>query len=334
MASSWWQSRPVVETESKRWHLIVLGIVLLILLGPLMVPVTTNGQVSNREAAGEGAKFIEVSGVEVHYVQSPPKANCESDSKLVVLIHGFGASTQSWQAVQNDFSPCDEVISYDRPAFGFTERPLSWQGLNPYSNAAQQQMLKAIITVFAKGRDVVLVGHSAGGSIAAQFALDNADLVQKLVLESPAILNGSPAAGLVWLTYLPQLNHLGPLLVSSIASSGMQILYDSYHDRKLLTDKTIDAYRLPLTIENWEFAFWEFTRADKSSNVADQLKDFEMPVLLLTGDDDRIVETELTRKLAKLIPEAQYVEVANVGHLVHEEQPDIFLEVVQSFIAD
>ena len=299
-----------------------------------MVPVTTSGKVSFREAAGADAKFIEVAGVDVHYVQTAPQASCSAAAKLVVLIHGFGANTQSWKPVQQSFSPCDEVISYDRPAFGFTERPLNWQGVNPYSNEAQQRILKEIIAYFAKGREVVLVGHSAGGTIAAQFALDNPKLVQKLVLESPAILNGSPGAGLAWLTYLPQINHLGPMLVSSIASSGMQILYNSYHDRELLTEETIAAYRLPLTIKNWEFAFWEFSRADKSNNVADRLGEFAMPVLLITGDYDRIVETKLTQRLAMLMPKAKYVEVANVGHLLHEEQPELFLEVVKSFIAD
>lgn len=320
--------------RTKAARLVWLGIVLAILLGPLMIPVTSSGVLTHTEAAGKDGTFFKWQGIDIHYRLTPATASCLAPGNLIVLIHGFGASTFSWLPVETKFSPCDEVISYDRPAFGFTERPLSWKGVNPYSSEAQELILREFISVFANGRDVVLVGHSAGGTIAAQFALDNPELVHKLVLESPAILNGTPGAGLAWLTYVPQINHLGPRLVSSIASSGMQILYDSYHDRKLLTEETIAAYRLPLKIKNWEFAFWEFSRADKSNNVANRLSEFEMPVLLITGDDDRIVQTQLTRELAKLMPAATYVEVKNVGHLLHEERPEVFLEEVAAFIAD
>ena len=316
----------------ERRKMILLGIVLAVLLGPLMVPVNTSGALDYREAAGPDATFFKSQSIDIHYELTAASASCPEPGKLVVLIHGFGASTFSWRPVEDKFSDCDDVISYDRPAFGLTERALSWQKVNPYSMQAQMAILGDLIAKFAKQREVVLVGHSAGGTIAAQFALDNPSKVSKLVLEAPAILNGSPVAGSSWYTYIPQLNHVGPLLVSSIASSGMNLLSESYHDTSKLTDETIAGYRVPLTIKNWEFAFWEYSRADRATNVAGRLSEFQMPVLIITGDDDRVVETALSRELATKMPEAEFVEISNSGHLPHEETVAEFMAAVLPFV--
>jgi pimeloyl-ACP methyl ester carboxylesterase len=265
-------------------------------------------------------------------VQTPVRASCLIEGKTIILIHGFGASTFSWKPIQQSFSPCETVIAYDRPAFGFTERPLSWKGLNPYSMAGQMQILDDLVAKFANGRKVVLIGHSAGGQVAAQYALDNASRVSNLILESPAILNGTPGAGMAWLTYVPQINHLGPALVASIATTGDALLESSFHDKSKLTGETYDGYHAPLKIKNWEFAFWEFSRADKTNDVASRLTEFKMPVLLITGDDDTVVETALTEKLATKMPKAKLVVVPNAGHLLHEEKPTVFVDVVRAEI--
>jgi 3-oxoadipate enol-lactonase len=57
-----------------------------------------------------------------------------------------------------------------------------------------------------------------------------------------------------------------------------------------------------------------------------------MPVLIITGDDDRVVETALSRELATKMPEAEFVEISNSGHLPHEETVDEFMAAVKKFI--
>jgi pimeloyl-ACP methyl ester carboxylesterase len=112
----------------------------------------------------------------------------------------------------------------------------------------------------------------------------------------------------------------------------MNLLSESYHDTSKLTDETIAGYRVPLTIKNWEFAFWEFSRADRATNVAGRLSEFQMPVLIITGDDDRVVETALSRELATKMPGAEFVEIANSGHLPHEETVAEFMAAVLPFV--
>ena len=316
----------------QRRKMIWLGVLFTILIGPLLVPVSTSGTISYKDAAGSNATFFKSMGIDIHYVQTPIRANCLVEGKLIVLVHGFGASTFSWQPVQQSFSPCDTVISYDRPAFGFTERPLTWKGLNPFSMPGQIQILDDLIAKFGGGKQAVLIGHSAGGLVVAEYARLHPFKVSKLILESPAILNDTPGDDLAWLTYIPEIDHLGPALVSGIATSGDDLLRRSFHDGSKLTKATYDGYHAPLKIKNWEFAFWEFARANRDNEVEENLDDFKMPVLLITGDDDRVVETRLTEKLAKMTPGAKLVVVPKAGHLLHEEDPKAFMQAVGEFI--
>jgi pimeloyl-ACP methyl ester carboxylesterase len=112
----------------------------------------------------------------------------------------------------------------------------------------------------------------------------------------------------------------------------MNLLSESYHDTEKLTDEIIAGYRVPLTIENWEFAFWEYSRADRSNDVAKRLNEFAMPVMIITGDDDRVVETALTRELASKMPQAAFVVITDSGHLLHEEDPEEFIAAILPFI--
>jgi len=58
-----------------------------------------------------------------------------------------------------------------------------------------------------------------------------------------------------------------------------------------------------------------------------------MPVALITGDDDRIVPTPESVRLASDLPNARLVVIANAGHVPHEEQPGAFMDAVISFLS-
>jgi pimeloyl-ACP methyl ester carboxylesterase len=56
------------------------------------------------------------------------------------------------------------------------------------------------------------------------------------------------------------------------------------------------------------------------------------PVLVITGDDDRIVPTKDSIRLAGELPNASLEVIADAGHLPHEEQPQVFMEAVISYL--
>lgn len=311
----------------------LLGLLALALVVPFLIPVETSGTKSYQEAAGPNATFFEASGVDVYYEKTDFVCTAGKDCSnppVIFLMHGFGAHSFSFDSITAELSELGDVIAYDRPGFGFTERPTSWIGENPYGSIGNDQILDDLISNFAAGRKVILIGHSAGGTLAAQYAIDNREKVQGLILISPAILTqgGSPS-WLNWVYSIPQLDHLGPLLVSSIASSGMDLLYRSWYDQSLITEETISGYRAPLEIAGWEEGFWEFNRAPRSFDVQERIAELDLPVLLITGDTDTVVATRDTEELASLIPSSVLFVIPKSGHLAQEESPDQTMKAIK-----
>jgi pimeloyl-ACP methyl ester carboxylesterase len=310
----------------------LLGFLLLLLVGPFLVPVNTTGTQTKEEAAQalwqSKSNFTEFAGHQVHFVTSG-----DPDSeRLIVLLHGFGASAFSYKDVLDPLGELGYVIAYDRAAFGFTERPTSWEE-NPYGIESQLSVLDQLIDRFGQGKEVVVLGHSAGGNIAASYAVENPEKVDTLILFAPAVLTTGGAPGFLnFLFDIPQLNHLGPLLVSTIATSGLQILYESYFDQNQITDEVLAGYTAPLMVEGWEKAFWEFNKAPRNSGVGQRLEELAVPTLVITGDTDTIVPTADSVIVFQRIKGAELIEISQTGHLPNEEKPAEFASAVADFI--
>jgi pimeloyl-ACP methyl ester carboxylesterase len=308
----------------------VLGLALVV---PFLIPVETTGTSSYREVAGEGATFATAQGIEIYYEQTAfvcQEGNSCSNPPVIILMHGFGANTFSYREVTGPLSELGDVIAYDRPGFGLSERPTSWEGENPYGSVGQDLILDELIAEFASGRDVILVGHSAGGTLAAQYAVDNKGAVKGLILISPAILStgGSPN-WFNWVFSVPQIDHLGPLLVSSIASSGMDLLDESWYNKQLITEEVKAGYRKPLGIIGWEEGFWEFNRAPRTFDIKDRLDEIQIPTLLITGDTDTVVATQDTVALADMIKDSVLFVIPKSGHLAQEETPQDTMKAIR-----
>ncbi len=309
-----------------------LGLLGILLIGPFLVPVNTSGTLTKEQAASEiwggESKWVELAGHEVHYVDT---GDPESD-RLIVLMHGFGASAYSYRDVLEPLATLGHVIAYDRAAFGFTERPTSWE-INPYGAEGQLQVLDELIAKFGSGKEVFIVGHSAGGNLAASYTVDNQEKLAGSVLYAPAVLNGGGGPSwLNWIFSIPQINHIGPALVSSIATSGLDLLYLSYNDPETVTEQTLAGYTQPLKVEGWEKAFWEFNKAPRDTGVSERLREIRVPTLVLTGDNDQVVATADSVTVAGLVSGSELVIIPQTGHLPNEESPREFAQAVIDFV--
>jgi pimeloyl-ACP methyl ester carboxylesterase len=306
---------------------LVIVLALAILIGPLLVPVPPLADtVPPRQLADPDSHFMQVNGLEVHYKMTG------QGEPVFVLLHGFGASVFTWHRVMDDLATLGTVIAYDRPAFGLTERPLQWQGRNPYSPEAQIDLLLALMDALEVER-AILVGNSAGGTVALRAALEAPERVQAVVAVDAAVYAGGGAPS--WILPLlntPQMRHLGPLLARRIATGGEALIRQAWHDPSRIDAATWEGYRKPLRAENWDRALWELTAASRAGDLPQRLGEISQPVLVVTGDDDRIVPTEQSLRLAEELPNSRLAVLKACGHLPQEECPDDFMQAVRQHI--
>ena len=316
---------------------IVIVFLVLLLVGPFLIPVRPlRGLVPAERLADADSRFAELplgsASIRVHYKE------LGSGERNVLLLHGFGASEFSLREVMADLAQGARVVAFDRPAFGLTERPLrenwgsagDWEAHNPYSLQAQVDLTIGLLDELGMER-AVLVGNSAGGTVAMLTALQHPERVEGLVLLDPAVYAGERGGGLRWLFETPQAQHLGPLLARQIRTWGRNFAGSAWHNPARITDEIWAGHSKPLQVEYWDHALWELTRA-AAHGLPAHLAELKLPVLVITGDDDRIVPTTQSVRLAGELPHAELLVVPQCGHLPHEECLEPVLAAVDGFL--
>ncbi len=335
---AWTKRRGLEMGRSHRIALILAILLLLLVFAPLVIPVPPlKGTVPLEQLADADSRFIDVNGLRVHYKmvgQGQPFDEAQGRPSLV-LLHGFGASLFSWREVMTPLSQFGTVIAFDRPAFGLTERPLpgQWKGQNPYGPEAQVALTIGLLDKLGVQK-AILVGNSAGGTVAMNTALHFPERVQALILVSPGVYGGGGAPS--WarpLLRIPQVRRWGPLFVRSMGTRGESLLASAWHDPSKIKPEVLAGYKTPLQAQNWDRALWEFTLAGHPLDLEKHFDEIQMPALVITGDDDRWVPTEQSVRLAGELPNAELAVIPNCGHVSHEECPEAFMQAATAFLA-
>ncbi len=284
----------------------------------------TNGKHTSPEKC-----FIEVNGFKVHYRMAG------SGKPLVVLLHGSFLSIRSWRLVFDKLAENATVLAFDRPAFGYTSRPLPSKATGvSYTPEAQCDLVIALIKKLGFSK-AILVGNSTGGTLALLCALRYPQHVEGVVLAGAMIYSGY-ATSEVPAFMKPAMKAMTPLF-SRLMKFLITRLYDRnilgfWHNKERLGDDVLAAFRSDLMHGNWSRAFWELFLETHHLQLESRLKTMSLPSLVITGEHDLTVKTEESIRLARELPCAELVVVPDCGHLPHEEQPEAFLVAVRKFL--
>ena len=303
----------------------VIGVLLVVaLVGPFLVPVRPlKGVKPVRDLADPDSRFVELSGIQVHYKMAG------AGGPTLLLLHGFAASVFSWREAMALMSKSTTVVASDRTGFGLTQRPMpgEWQGPSPYSQESHVEQAQALLDELGVER-AVLVGHSAGGTVAMRAALRHPERVQALVLISPHVYQRHWQSK--WIRLLlssSQARRLGPLLARLFLARGEALIERAWHKPPTLTEEVVTGYLKPFQVDNWDRALWEVVVAHESPDLPVRLAEITMPVLVITGDDDRVVPTEQSVRLAEELPDARLVVIPHCGHVAPDEYPEVVVQL-------
>ena len=328
---------------------ILAVIIFAIVVAPLLFsPSEPPGVRPLAEVAGPDAEYLSVEGVDLHVVRSggaDDAAAASESEKLFLLLHGFPYSTASFAKLAPLLDDLGEVVAVDLPGFGLSERPLGDElsaGFNPYSAAGQVTLISGLLTQLRErnpSADVILVGSDSGARLALDVALA---LQQGDASQEPAglvLIGASPFTSSTrsWLSRTvmnsPQLKRLGPVFLRQIAQEpGLRILRAGRSEPAAITQDELDAYQRPWTVEGWDDALWELTKADAPPSLEGSLGVLNMPALVVAGAEDGVVPITVADQLANELPDASVALVASCGHAVQAECPTQLAQLIGDWL--
>ena len=249
---------------------------------------------------------------------------------VLLLIHGTGAATHSWRDLAPLLAARFTVVAPDLPGHGFTRAPAGF-GL---SLPGMATALAALLDKLQSPPDLVL-GHSAGAAILARMCLDATIGPRALISVNGAML---PLVGLAgrWFSPAAKLLAVNPLASRLFAwqarsPRAMQRLVDSTGSR--LDARGVDLYRRIISTPGHVAATLQMMANWDLAPMARELSRLRIPLVLLVAKGDLTVRPAEAQRVRSMLPDADIIPIADLGHLAHEERPSLVANLVLSIAA-
>lgn len=248
---------------------------------------------------GPAAETITVAGQSLRRLILGP-----DEGTPIVLIHGFGADLESWAFNQADLAADQPVHALDLPGHGG-----SGKDVGDGSVAA----LAAVVAAYLEHEGLTgahLVGHSLGGAVAVQVALDHPALVSALTLVAPAAFGpdiaGDFISGYISQTRARKLRGVLEMLVADPDLVTSDMVDNVLRFKRL--DGALDALKT--------IAATNFDGDSQRLDLRARLAELKSPVRIIWGENDRV----LSSGHATGLDTAEVSVLPGAGHIVHMEK--------------
>ncbi|OLT01349.1 alpha/beta hydrolase [Pseudonocardia sp. CNS-004] len=268
-------------------------------------------------------------GVPVHHVDF----GGIPDGPTVVLVHGLGGSHLNWDLLAPELTSHGRVLALDLPGFG-----MSPPRRRPSTVRRNVTVLARFLREVA-GPPVVLVGNSMGGLVSVLLTAREPHLVRGLVLLDPAlpapsrVLHSPRAAAVLLMHALPGvgegLRRKRRQRIGARATVGETLRLCGVDEAALpraLVERYVALVEHQSDVAGIDRAFlsasrslaWTLVRARRYRAA---MSSIAVPVLLVHGDEDRLVPVTAARATTRDHPTWRYVELPGVGHLPQLQVP-------------
>jgi len=251
-------------------------------------------------------KLININGIDTSYLDV-------GQGKIIMLLHGWGASKEAFNPVINGLKDSYRVIALDWPGFGRSQEPPEPWSVDDYVNFFQSFVNKLALS------DLTIGAHSFGGRVMIKWAAQKPEILKKLILIDSAGIR--PKRTINWYlkvyTYkavkkiagLPGLNKLlAPLIKDRQTKAGSE----DYRNASPLMKKTM------VKVINEDLTAY--------------LPEIAVPTLLIWGNEDTATPLADGQKMESLIPDSGLVVLKPAGHYSYLDQFPQFMRTVMYFM--
>jgi len=312
-----------VATERKKWHWWqpVVWLLLLLLAGTfatiawnpfLLIEGGLNVQLF---FSGVQQKFVDVDGYRIAYLEKKPTGN--GPDKPIVLIHGLGGRATNWTGLMPELVRQGyHVYALDLLGYGDSPKTLNLD----FSLANEEKVAVGFMkALHIQNADVG--GWSMGGWVAMKLALDDPELVRRLLVYD--------TAGLYFKMNFP---------ISLFAPHDRASMDELYrHIEPNRPHIVIPAFAVPGMLRRFRLSQPYVDASFRSMLTGSELLDFrvpqlKMPMLIVWGTEDNLTPMTMGLRLHALVPQSHFVGIKGCGHLAAAECVDQVLPATVKFL--
>lgn len=244
------------------------------------------------------------------------------EGKPLIILHGLFGSSDNWMTIGRKLAETFKVYLVDQRNHGDS----------PHSDTHNYEVMASDLKEFIEARKIKqphIMGHSMGGKTAMQFAVENPDLFDQLI-----VVDIAPKAYPV---------HHGTILkgLKSINLSELNSRTDA--DKALaeyVPEKGVRQFLLKnLSRDDDKNFTWKINLPvieDSIETIGQGLEKkltTEKNVLFIGGANSDYIRSEDHITIINFFPNATVKMIDGAGHWIHAEKPDEFLEIVEGFLS-
>lgn len=283
---------------------LLVFVVVIFFLGNLEI-----GNFSDKEA--NHGKFIKVSGEQIRYFQ-------KGEGNDVLLVHGTPGSLEDWQPLVDSLARSHRVTAFDRPGHGY-----STANQVDYSLGGNAMVINELIEKL-RLEEVVLMGHSYGGLIAAHLAVNPNPKIKSCVLVAAPFYDVE-VNGMLKLTSMSLLGKGFCVLLAKTVGLKMmeQVIIELFNGKR---DKVSDEF-IDFRKKMWAQPKVIYAMSKEIVLVQENLMEMtakyagiKIPVTIVVGDEDKNTILEDSKRAQAVIPNSKLVIFEKTAHYVQYER--------------
>lgn len=272
-----------------------------------------------------------VNDFEIRYLKSEKRNT--SKKKNVLFIHGLGSSSDRWldipDALSRYYYP---IVAVDLIGFGGSDKPVTVDYTIEYFSKFIRDFIdcKQIWRNDDDGDDsrkTIIVGHSLGGYIAAKVAIEDQDLIEKLVLIDSSGMLKKPT---------PLLEQYLNAALNPSFENVKNVFELMLGNPALLNLGIVDAFIKRINLVGAKYAFKSaFENSTKKYIELSELQRIEnIPALIICGAADKLIPVSHSKQFNKVLKRSQLEIVENTGHAPFSEKPSIIFDIMRIFLTN
>ena len=271
------------------------------------------------------SRFVQTPGVRWH-------VQIAGSGPVLVLLHGAGASTHTWRDLLPALSADFTVVCPDLPGHALSHIAPGWRpGLREMAGALDD-LLRALNL-----QPQVVVGHSAGGAVGAQWVLERQS---QTPAGKPILIGLNPA----WLPIPGMASWMFPVAAKVLALNPLSALWIARHGKRPgVVKKLVDETGSRLDAQGVEYYARLIRQPAHVRGVLAMMAAWDMgalgrrmpelrgPVFMHLGGRDTTVPTSWSGRTYAAVAHARGITEPELGHLAHEEAPALVADHIRSW---